>query len=141
MVAVVDGSETTAPNTSMAGTLGYAAPEVLLKTVKFIYYSPLSPRSLPSLGVSNSIRSRFSLGLGRRAGKRSAQVPVLPRLRHLERGGVGAGPHQIERRRRKLAKMTKTQEKKTRFCAVTQAVSLPQASPQGTHLLAGLQEG
>ena len=62
------------------------------------------------------------------------------RITRLPEGARGAPPTKV-RRRRKLAKMTKTQEKKTRFCAVTQAVSLPQASPQGTHLLAGLQEG
>ena len=62
------------------------------------------------------------------------------RITRLAKGVRGEPPTKV-RRRRKLAKMTKMQEKKTRFCAVTQAVSLPQASPQGTHLLAGLQEG
>ena len=54
--------------------------------------------------------------------------------------GVRVAPPTKVRRRRKLAKMTKVQEKKTRFCTVKRAVSLLQAFPQGTYSLAGLQE-
>ena len=61
------------------------------------------------------------------------------RITRLPKGVRGAPPTKV-RRRRKLAKMTKVQEKKTRFCTVKRAVSLLQAFPQGTYSLAGLQE-
>ena len=65
----------------------------------------LSPRARGGQPLTRSLRKI--------APRRAAQP-----LRHQERGGVGAGPHEIERRRRKLAKNGKNDLEIFRFFGV-----------------------
>ena len=60
-----------------------------------------------------SRRPTINPSLRKIAPRRAAQP-----LRHQERGGVGAGPHEIERRRRKLAKNGKNDLENFRFFGV-----------------------